>query len=188
MRRDVDLHRLRHRQHRTLRGGVRDAACQPDLGDAGRHVDDRAGPLLDHVRHDRARHEVHPAHVHSHDPVEKLGLGLDDVADAGDAGIVEQHVDALEPLHDTRRKRDRVLLIGDVDVLRGSHAAGLADRRGGRARAAVVDVRHDDDRAFGCEELRGRLADPRAGAGDDAYLVLQPFHRLTSRAHTGPAG
>lgn len=48
--------------------------------------------------------------------------------------------------------------------------------------AAIVNVGDDYTSSFGGEEARGRLADARAGACDEADLVLQTRPLTTSAA------
>src|SRR2546428_6899681 len=174
MLRNVDLHRLCHREDRTLRGRVRHAACESDIRDARGHVDDRPRPLLDHVRYNGAAHQIDAADIDPHHAIKQVGLGFEHVADSADAGVIEEHVDALESFRNLVRKRDSLLLVGDVDVLGDRIAAFLANARHRRPCASIIDVSDDDVGTFVCEQPRGRLADARARAGDEADLAREP--------------
>src|SRR5207302_4576444 len=100
--------------------------------------------------------------------------GFDHIADAADAGIVEQHVDALEPPGHFGCERLGLRLIGDICVLGDGISPTLLDAGDGGSGALVIDVSDDDASALRCKKASRGLADPRAGAGDDANLVLKP--------------
>ncbi len=174
MLRQVDLHRLGHRQNSAFGSRVRHAASQSDLSDAGRHVDDRAGLLLDHVGHDCPSSQINAADVHPHHAIEQVGFRLQHVPDSADAGVVEEHVDPLETFDDPGGEGDRVLLVGDVHMLGDRVAAALPNAGHRGLGAAIVNVGDDDASSFGGEQARGRLADPRAGTSDDTDLALEP--------------
>ena len=76
----------------------------------------------------------------------------------GDAGVVEQHVDAAELLGDLRVHLLHRVLLGHVDGQR--EVAGRA----------VEQVDADDLRALALERLDGRGADAAGRARDDATL------------------
>ncbi len=57
-------------------------------------------------------------------------------------------------------------------ALHGILVAGVADDV-----RALDDVGADDGRALASEQLDGRFADARRGAGDDRDLAFQPAHR-----------
>jgi hypothetical protein len=83
------------------------------------------------------------------------------VTNAGNACVVEEHVDPAELLHDGRDERRGLVTVGDVDPMRD--AGGVA-----------VDVDGDDLRTLSGEQLGARPAASRAGAGDDAHLAGEP--------------
>src|SRR5207244_3405438 len=53
-----------------------------------------------------------------------------------------------------------------------------AERRGGFAQVGFVEVGERELAALGCELLRQRPADARAGAGDDGDLAVQVVHGI----------
>jgi hypothetical protein len=69
------------------------------------------------VRHHSATHQKYSAHVDLHHVVEEVWLRFDNITDARDAGIVEEHVDALKSFDCSLREGDRLVLIGDVDSI-----------------------------------------------------------------------
>ena len=101
-------------------------------------------------------------HVHGEDALPVVGGRRDDVADAGHAGVVAQHVDPSMPIDDVG---DRVLtrsVVGDVE--------------------AVEEVEPDNGVAVGGEPRLDRRADPATCAGDhhdsSAHRLL---HLMLSR-------
>ena len=78
---------------------------------------------------------------------------------AGDAGVVDEQVDARVALEDARRGRLDGLAVGDVARL-------VLVRRRRRPREA------DDERAPALQRLHELGADPGRGAGDDGYLQI----------------
>ena len=94
----------------------------------------------------------------------------------GDAGVVDQHVDAAEFFLDA----------GDhgIDHFALRHVHLIARRRGAERLALLDDLVHstlfdvadDDDGAFLGEFQRGGQTDALGGAGDDGNLVFESFH------------
>src|SRR5437016_12198581 len=114
-----------------------------------------------------------PPHVHAHDAVEQVGLGLDPVSHAGDARVVEEDVDAALSLGDLLRERHRLSFIRHVELLCDRRAPDRGDRL---PRTVDIDVSHHDSRALGSEEERAGASDARPRPGDDADLAVEPTH------------
>jgi hypothetical protein len=129
---------------------------------------------LDHLRQERARSEELAAEVDGEDPVPGLGAGFRrGLVGIQDAGVVHQHVDAAETLERGLRHRRHRGLVADVGGERQRLSPSRLDRRRGLLGALDVD-RHDPG-ALGGEALGARPADPRAGAGHQRHLPLQPL-------------
>ena len=109
------------------------------------------------MRHHGPGHQVDAAHVDGHHPVEELGLGLEDVAHAGDSGVVEEHVDPAELLDYPLREVGSVPRACHVDPLRDRRVADPGHSLSGRVEINVGD---DDPRALLGEQAGARLADP----------------------------
>ena len=148
-----------------------------------RNVDDRAGARPHHAAHHLAAgHEGSGQVGHQHRvPVGALHAHHQPVA--GDAGVVDQHVDA--PLFVQHRidGGGRGLLVGDVDLppVHGGSALGGAPLplrllRGGRTGQVV------DGRRLAQQRRHHRRADAARAAGDQCDPAVQfPSHRLLRR-------
>src|SRR5207244_13099202 len=103
-----------------------------------------------------------------------VGVGeLHDVGAAGDAGVVHEHVDAAQGLHDAHH---HLIDGGDVPDIGGDGhalAAGRADGGGGLLGGGLVDVDGGDVGPGPGEGERGGVADALAGAGDERDAALQ---------------
>ncbi len=121
--------------------------------------------------------EQHALDVHCLHPV-PLGFGdlVGESGRTGDAGIVDQHVQAAElggsgvdgALH--RR------LVADVHVpVAGARAAG-PERGGDGFALGVVQVEQGDRAAFIGQAFGAGAADAERGARDDADLASDPVH------------
>ena len=110
------------------------------------------------------------------DRLHLVPLGLGDFVGvpraAGDAGVVDQHVDAAEAIgHLVDRTRD-VGFAGDVHVPVAGLAAGTGDRIH-QCQAFGVEAVEDRDRgAFPGQPQRAGVADADRAAGDDAGHAL----------------
>src|SRR5690606_27605193 len=97
-----------------------------------------------------------------------------------DADVVDEHVDAAEPLERRRRDGAAVVLDGDVRLHGGRGAALGADLRHRGLGPLEVPVHREHRRALACEQQRGgpavadRPARGLAGAHDDRRLALDP--------------
>ncbi len=90
----------------------------------------------------------------------------------GDAGVVDQGVDAAEAGQRAGDHRIDLRAVGHVDD--DADAGGTAHRDGADLRHGgvdVVQVAHDDAGAFARELQGGGQADALGGAGDDGDLV-----------------
>ena len=140
-----------------------------DVGRVARHVDDHAAARVAHPRHHRAAQIPRAGQVHAQAPVPVGRVVVEDAAHHVDRRIVHEDLHAPELARDLRD--DAVDLRAIARIEHVTHDARLRmlglDRRGDLARAALVDVRHDDDRAACREPARGRLADAGSGGGGD---------------------
>ena len=178
-------HRLRQPEHRELGGGVCD---QRRVGMKARgrgDVDDvTAAAALHHPRHEQ-RAAMDDAHQVDRDqPVPVLGSGLEEASDDADARVVDQQIDALEPLVDRVGERAHLLPTGDVGPLREHLGAERLDVARGAVKTGLVDVADDHARAACGTQQRRLAADPRACPGDqrDASVQTLDVH------HAPPVG
>jgi hypothetical protein len=103
------------------------------------------------VRQHELRHQEDAGDVHAQDSLPALERGLVECAHAADAGVVEEHVDALVVAGDAVGKLPRLDGVGDVgDADLGDAALG-ADLPDCFLGALPHDVGHDDLRAFARE-------------------------------------
>ena len=98
---------------------------------------------------------------------------------AGDAGVVDEDVDPLEPIEDLLDRRLHRGPIRDVDLERDgidTERLHLLSRLGG---LLEVDVRHHDVGAALRQPSDDRLAYTLPASGDDRYLALE-IHTASS--------
>jgi hypothetical protein len=141
-------------------------------------VDDPAVLVGDHLRHDRAAHQVGRDQVDLDDATPDVGRELPGggVA-AGDAGVVDQDVDLAMRLGDAFGRGGDVGLAGQLDHV-GADAAGLAELALGLGELLAVRVPQGDRGARGEHALGDGVADALRAAGDDGDAALQvdPVH------------
>ena len=89
----LDRHLSRQLMERTLRGGVRTLARDPDLSRDRPRIQDHPEALLDHDRDDVPGGQEHRFHVGVHDGVPFLGRVLVQRLDDAHRGIVHEDVD-----------------------------------------------------------------------------------------------
>src|SRR5712691_46837 len=148
----------------------------------GGGADDRAGLLLDHVRHDMFHRQEWPDQVDPQDLLPMLHSLLGDRhQSAGDAGIGPDRVDFAIGRERLVDEADNVLLRAGISLDGFRGAAGLADLLDG-LRHAVAAVDRDQPGAFLREQKRRRAADAAAGAGDDDGFAFEPAHELLPNA------
>ena len=105
----------------------------------------------------------HAPQVHAHDPAPVVERHLADAAADGDAGVVDDEVDAAERA--LGGGGERLDLFDARDVAAHGGAADLARRS---LRGGLVDVGADDARVARAGELETEgAAEAAAGAGDD---------------------
>ena len=169
--RDVLADRLRHRDHRRLRGRVGRRHRVAFLARDRRHVDDPAVPALDHAGEDGAVAEEDPVGVDRHHAPPLLVRDVDGrERPAGDPGGADEDVDRPEL---RGRARDR-----RVDV--GGHR-DVARERERALRRLAVEVEGGDRGALGQEATRRRRADAARAAGDERdaageSMIVRPRH------------
>ena len=142
-------------------------------------MDDAAAAGRDHVRQDRAAHQVGAGEVDGEDGVPLAGL---DVEDRAGAVVTGGAVD-----EDARRARRRAegfdrgvdgRFVGDVAGDGDRPAALRLDRGGGLFRAVTVEIDAADHRADGGEALGDRSPDAGAGPDDQRRAAVEPEHLL----------
>ena len=109
--------------------------------------------------------------------VQFLGRPLD-VADVGDAGIINQNIQPSRPADDLTKRR---LYAGGVrHVTRCPHgvSTGVDNRRRGACCRGSIYVEHLDVSPLPGEERRDRLPDARPAARDDRHLSAQLEHNV----------
>src|SRR6266404_2272478 len=112
-------------------------------GDRG-DVDDDAAAAGNHLARHALQAEEHALAVDAHDAV-PVGLGeIHDVRAPGDAGIVDQHIDAAERLDHAAHHLVDARQVADVGGQRQAPPAGGGDRRGGLLGCGLVDVHGGD--------------------------------------------
>ena len=107
-----------------------------------------------------------------------LGLGqfMGGLVGAGDAGVVDQHVHGAEMRGGRVDRRVHRGLVGDVDVPVAGGKSAPQQFVCQCCTFAVEHVQQRHARAFLGQPQRAGTADAECGAGDDADLVLNPFH------------
>src|SRR5829696_4780617 len=154
----------------------------------GRHRQDVDHRALDALApHELCRllhQEERRPQVHRHHAVEELRRGVEDRAAVGDAGGVDEGIDAAEGA--LRRGDDGAGVVDAGEV--GAHeygAAALARKVGGDrlALVALAAADHEARRAAGREQPRDRLAQALRAAGDDGDLAAELAGRYI--AHEG---
>ena len=175
--RGVERDRLGVVAHRCLARGIGRRAGDSDEARARGHVDDRAGAP-------RTRLGLHRAQGIA--AAEEAAVGVDavdtmpfckagvlrivrrgTVLEAGDPGVVDQHVDRGEG----RRQRVPFALAGDIEAVEA--AAQLV---GGFPTFVFVDIGERHLGALRKESAADRLADPACAAGDHADHVVELAH------------
>ena len=177
----------REAEDAALRRGVRRAADCGRRRDR-RHVHDRAATAPQELRDRHLRAEVHALEVHPQHTVPRLLGHVPRVARLvlGDAGVVHQHVDATEALDRPFDHRARSLHGGDVGDDQLRVGPRFADERDGLVAADVVDVGEHEHGTFLREPHRGGAPEPRARAGDDGDLPVEPHRAPLSWADPTP--
>ena len=94
----------------------------------------------------------------------------------GDAGVVDEDVDAPEPLEHLRAHPGDLVFRGHIHVVVRSRVATALDLFNGSTAQFVLDVGHDHLAALGGQEQARRLAQPRRTAGYDSHFVLYTAH------------
>ena len=150
------------------------------------HVDDRAAARRAHRADLLAQAQEHAVEVDAHDPapvVERV------IADGGmraaDAGVVDRAVEASELLDHGGDHLGHRALLGDVGLDGTGVTADLRRHALGRL-PGDVDDRHPG--ATGGRPMGARLADARAGSGDQDDLAVEVGARgarLRSRSSSG---
>ena len=132
---------------------------------SGRHRDDAAELLFDHVGLHGLRHEESAAEVDGEDLVELLVGHLEQEVVAQDSGVVDQNGRRAEGLGDLLdRSVDRVL-VGDVGFEAEGFAAGILD--GGNGLVGGTHIQNGDLEPVGSEPLGDCGSDAAASTGDD---------------------
>src|SRR3990172_2918720 len=175
----VDRHDTRQRDDATLAGRVRRRASDVLVGMDRGDVDDRPATGGLDVWDGVFRAQEHPAQVHRQTPVPFLGRGLEYRLVHTDPGVVDQHVQGLEPFDGAFNHPLDRLFIGDVALDEDRTSPVLLQLGCGLLADLAIDV--GDDHAGALLEKDGGdpLPDPHGSTGDDGDLVFK-FHVLTS--------
>jgi hypothetical protein len=95
----------------------------------------------------------------------------------GDAGVVDQHVDAAELFLDAGDHGIDRFALRHVHLKAGGGRAERLALRDDLVHRRLLDVADDDDGAFLGEFQRGGQTDALGGAGDDGNLVFKGCDR-----------
>jgi hypothetical protein len=90
-------------------------------------------------------------------------------------GVVERAIQPAVQFHYRLDQRIDLGGLADVGLYESPFAAFFRDARNRFRSALGVNVGDNDFRAFSREQNRGGAADPRASAGDESDLTLQPI-------------
>ena len=135
---------------------------------------------------DRVLHaQKHAAHVDGVQPIEVVGGRLLDRADVGDAGVVDEDVEATELAVQIVKRAPHVIGRRHVAAPGDRVAARRADGVRRRLRG-LVDVEDDRPSPLTSEQRGDRRADSRAGAGHHGDLAMQIEHGGREISHTLP--
>jgi len=159
-----------------LAGGVVGLAEVAVDTDDGAGVEDDAAALGHHGVGDGLRAVEDAAQVHVYDFVELLERHFLQARILGDAGVVDEDVDAAELVFDLADHGIDHGALGHVHhITDGLGAQGLA-LFDGFIDAGLLDVANDNGRAFFCKFEGGGQAYALGGAGNEADLVLESWH------------
>src|SRR6266851_6284006 len=169
-----DGERPRQIHHRALRGLVGDVGIDAareahDRGD----VDDAAAIALEHVAGGGARAEEGAGGVDRHDALPIRQRQLDRRLADGDAGAVDEHIEAAVMLEDVGEDAVDFRRVGDVERMRLGLAGGSGDFRGTLGAGLGVAVEHRDAGADTGEGEGDGAADAAGAAGDERDLAVE---------------
>jgi hypothetical protein len=178
-------HRARHRHHAAFGRGV---GVEAGLADQRVHrcrQHDRAAPVRTHryacvlgaEERTRQRQTLHlvPHGLRQVDDAAVLTVDERDVD-----RVVVEHVELAPAVDGCSHHRLHALRVAHVARHVQRLAPRVADAGGDRLAACLIELGDHHARALAREELRAGAADPRTGAGDDRYLVLEASHCCVS--------
>ena len=127
---------------------------------------------VSHLRNDRLRHVERAAQVHVDDSIEVARFNVHRLQRLGDAGVVDQSVDAAVLLDDCLRRCNACVLVGHVA---GEAEVLFAQIARGALGVFLLKVQDHHSRALCGERFGGRLADTawRGCTGDDYYFAVE---------------
>ena len=160
-----------------LAGDVRRNAGRAVEAGVRRGADDVAHALLLHHRQYRADAVDDAEHVdveHPRPQIDRVGPGI---ADAGDAGVVEHHVDATELLDGVLDQRVDLGFGGGVADHRGDARTVLAQAGFDVAQLRRVDVGEHHAHSLGDHRLGDGEPDPAGAAGDHRDVAVRDGRR-----------
>jgi len=140
------------------------------MGRQGTRDDDVARPTLDHVRQNVVHVFHHDVDIQVQHPVDRHGVGIDQVAADVNARICVEDIELTRLLQDSRQQRSAVLRIEQIDDQRDHCVAVLVTYR---LQRRLVAVDHHHTRACGQHRLGARQSDARRGAGHGGDLAFQ---------------
>ena len=167
-------HRLRQPEDAGLGGAVvrpaEDAAAA--LGGDRRQTDDRARFALAHVRNHRLRHVERTAQADVGHRLIVLRLDFHELQRLGDAGVIDEHVDAPER---AEHLIDRGLALLQVGNVAGKSDMLIAHFGRSGLRLLGVEIENGHPCALAGEQLGRGHAEPapRRRTRDDAALVFK---------------
>ena len=167
--------RAREGEEPALGRGVRGVVGAPDVRELRAQQDDAPAALRDHDARRLARAEESAAQVHGHHPLPVLQRHVGDGLRLLDAGVVDEHVETTEALHDAAHERAHVRFARDVAADGKSLAAASLDFRHERARVRLArDPRDRQVRAFFRVRERDAAPDARVATRDERDLAGEP--------------
>jgi hypothetical protein len=138
------------------------------------NVDDLTALLFEHVRDGKTRAQEHPAQMYLDHAVPGLDRHLGKLEGIEHARIIDENIDRPEFLD------GRVHHCADIVDLTyvGAHRDGIAavapeDVGDFAGRLLVLQIVHDDPRAFGAESLGNTAAQTTAASRDHGNLACQ---------------
>src|SRR6478736_4823814 len=173
-----DAHRARRRlqfmpqafrktAHREFRGRIRRLPRRRDDPENAGEVDDVGLALARKLRQERARRMHHAPEIDVDQPLHLRLVDLVELAEQGDAGIVDDDVEARMGGARSFREGFDLAGFGDVDAVHGDFSRmGFGDLGGDRLQSCLVAVRQRKIAAARRQLKRQRPADAAGGAGE----------------------